>query len=312
MSFLFVENDQFIGEWHILDIGLVKSYFNSLTAQYHFIEPNDISSIIQTRTIHQHKGHFGHGYILAGSTEKGGAAVLAAKAAMRSGLGWLTMGIPESLKFSLQTQLPEAMLKLLGEDVLQETGNLEGYSGIGIGPGIGMHKSTANSLKLLIQNTQVPIVFDADAINLLAENKTWLNFIPENCIFTPHVGEFKRLVLNSDDSEARLMAQIEFSKKFNCVMILKGAYTQVSLPDGRVFFNSSGNPGMATAGSGDVLTGLITGLLARGYHSMYAAILGVYLHGLAGDLAAVRYGQEAMKASDIIEYIPEAFKKFVK
>jgi len=198
---------------------------------------------------------------------------------------------------------------LLGEEDLADVPPIDSYNSIGIGPGIGVSKSTANFLKTLIQNAQVPILFDADALNILSNNKTWLGFIPANSIFTPHVGEFKRLILNSDNSFDRLQAQIEFSKKFQCIVILKGPNSQISLPDGRVYFNSTGNPGMATAGSGDVLSGLITGLLARRYHPMYAAILGVYLHGLAGDIAAEKFGEEAMKAGDIIEEIPSAFKK---
>jgi NAD(P)H-hydrate epimerase len=154
------------------------------------------------------------------------------------------------------------------------------------------------------------MLIDADALNILSENKTWLSFIPQNSIFTPHLGEFKRLIVNTEDSFDRLKAQIEFSKKFECIVILKGPNSQISLPDGRVYYNSTGNPGMATAGSWDVLSGLITGLLARKYHPMYAAILGVYLHGLAGDIAAEKLGEEAMNAGDIIESIPLAFQLF--
>jgi len=309
LSFFAEENRLRVGNWNLLDIGLSAGFLEKAESSYHYLEPQQITEIVQVREKYSHKGSYGHAVLFAGTKTKGGAAILSALAAMRSGLGLLTMGIPNSLLVPMQVRCPEAMTLLLGEEDLADVPPIDSYNSIGIGPGIGVSKSTANFLKTLTQNAQAPILFDADALNILSNNKTWLGFIPANSIFTPHVGEFKRLILNSDNSFDRLQAQIEFSKKFQCIVILKGPNSQISLPDGRVYFNSTGNPGMATAGSGDVLSGLITGLLARRYHPMYAAILGVYLHGLAGDIAAEKFGEEAMKAGDIIEEIPSAFKK---
>ncbi|MCE9540227.1 MAG: NAD(P)H-hydrate dehydratase, partial [Bacteroidetes bacterium] len=185
---------------------------------------------------------------------------------------------------------------------------IEKYNTIGIGPGIGTEKQTQNVVKLLIQNATVPIVFDADAINSISENKTWLSFIPANSVFTPHPKEFERLIGKTENSMERLKIQREFSIKYAVYVVLKGAHTAISCPNGDVYFNSTGNPGMATGGSGDVLTGIITSLMAQGYTSQQSCILGVYLHGLAGDFAAHEKSEESMIASDIIEYLSVAFK----
>lgn len=309
-SFFISENANRVGDWKLLDIGLDNRFIEDAESTYNYIQPQEISEILQPRQKHNYKGSFGHALMVAGSKTKGGAAILSAKAAMRSGVGLLTMGIPDSLLIPLQVSCPEAMSVLLGDEEISSVPAIDAYTSIGIGPGIGVGKSSTNFLKALIQNCKVPMLIDADALNILSENKTWLSFIPQNSIFTPHLGEFKRLIVNTEDSFDRLKAQIEFSKKFECIVILKGPNSQISLPDGRVYYNSTGNPGMATAGSGDVLSGLITGLLARKYHPMYAAILGVYLHGLAGDIAAEKLGEEAMNAGDIIESIPLAFQLF--
>ena len=310
LSFFTIENAGRVGDWKLLDIGLDAGFIEDSDAVYNYIESQEIAEILQPRQKHNYKGSFGHALLVAGSKTKGGAAILSAKAAMRSGLGLLTMGIPDSLLYAMQVSCPEAMSIVLGKEEITSVPTIDVYTSIGIGPGIGVGKSSTNFLKTLIQDSKVPLLLDADALNILSENKTWLSFIPQNSIFTPHIGEFKRLILNSDDSFDRLEAQIEFSKKFECIVILKGPNSQVSLPDGRVYFNSTGNPGMATAGSGDVLSGLITGLLGRRYHPMYAAILGVYLHGLAGDIAAEKFGEEAMNSGDIIDEISSAFQMF--
>ena len=310
LSFFTIENAGRVGDWKLLDIGLDAGFIEDSDAVYNYIESQEIAEILQPRQKHNYKGSFGHALLVAGSKTKGGAAILSAKAAMRSGLGLLTMGIPDSLLNAMQVSCPEAMSIVLGKEEITSVPTIDVYASIGIGPGIGVGKSSTNFLKTLIQDSKVPLLLDADALNILSENKTWLSFIPQNSIFTPHIGEFKRLILNSDDSFDRLEAQIEFSKKFECIVILKGPNSQVSLPDGRVYFNSTGNPGMATAGSGDVLSGLITGLLGRRYHPMYAAILGVYLHGLAGDIAAEKFGEEAMNSGDIIDEISSTFQMF--
>lgn len=308
LAFYFSEFAQFVGLWEVLSIDLDKAFIGQLPMRYEQITRAHVLSLLKQRGKHDHKGTFGHALIFAGSKGKMGAAILAAKAAMRSGVGLLTMGIPEIGLPVMQSSIPESMCIPVGKDVLQHGIALQNYSSVGVGPGIGQVKETASFLKVLIQNATGPLVLDADALNILADNKTWLSYLPAGSILTPHPGEFKRLVLNSEDSYQRLQAQITFSKRYQVIVVLKGAYTQVSLPDGRVYFNATGNPGMATGGSGDVLTGVVTGLLARGYHPMHAAILGVYLHGLAGDLAVEKIGMESLIAGDLIRYLHKAYR----
>ena len=187
--------------------------------------------------------------------------------------------------------------------------DIQHYQAIGTGPGIGMGQQTQNALKLLIQNSSIPLLFDADAINILAENKTWISFVPKNSIFTPHPKEFERLAGKTSNDFETLEKQREFSVKYGVYVVLKGAHTAISSPDGNIYFNSTGNPGMATAGAGDVLTGIILGLLSQNYAPIYACLIGVYLHGLAGDIAAEDQGWESLISRDIIKYIGKAYNQ---
>lgn len=309
LSFMFTENAGYVGEFSVLDIGLHPGYIGQASTKDHFITRNDACAFLKTRSKIAHKGNFGHALLIAGSYGKMGAGVLSSKACMRSGVGLLTVHIPKCGYEILQTSVPEAMVDTDDEqNFISNAIKIEKYNAIGVGPGIGIEKETQNAVKLLIQNSSAPLVFDADAINIIAENKTWLSFIPANTIFTPHPKEFERLVGKSENSVKRLQLQREFSFKYHSYVVLKGAHTSVSCPDGSMFFNSTGNPGMATAGSGDVLTGIITSLLAQNYSAQQACILGVYLHGLAGDFAAHEKSEESMIASDIIENLGEAFR----
>jgi hydroxyethylthiazole kinase-like uncharacterized protein yjeF len=312
LSFMFSEIAEYIGEFSILDIGLHAHYIYQVHTKNYFITKNDVHVFLKTRSRIAHKGNFGHALLVAGSHGKMGAVVLASKACMRAGAGLLTAHIPKCGYQILQTSIPEAMTDTDTElDFISDNIRLEKYNAIGIGPGIGIEKQTQNVVKLLIQNAHVPLVIDADAINCIAENKTWLSFIPPNSIFTPHPKEFERLAGKAENSEERLKMQREFSFKYNVYVVLKGAHTSVSCPNGDVYFNSTGNPGMATGGSGDVLTGIITSLMAQGYTSEQSCILGVYLHGLAGDFAAHEKSEESIIASDIIEHLSDAFR-FIK
>ena len=211
----------------------------------------------------------------------------------------------------MQTTCPEAMLSIDRYDnYFSEVPNLDKYNVIGIGPGLGMEHQSTMALKLLIQNTKVPMVIDADALNILAENKTWIAFLPKNSVLTPHPKEFERIAGKWQNDFEKIELQKQMAIKHGIIIVLKGAHTSVCLPSGDVYFNSTGNPGMATGGSGDVLTGLITGLIASGYSSAKAAIIGVYIHGLAGDFASRKLGQNGMMASDIVDKIPKAMKQF--
>jgi NAD(P)H-hydrate epimerase len=209
----------------------------------------------------------------------------------------------------IQTAVPEAMVSPDPEnDIITTIPELTPYSSIAIGPGIGREPQTAIALKFLIQQSAIPLIFDADAINILSENKTWLGFILRDSIFTPHRKEFERIAGKSSNDFERNSLQREFSVKHQCFVVLKGAHTAITDPEGRCYFNTTGNPGMATGGSGDVLTGIIAGLMAQGYTSRDACILGVYIHGLAGDFALSIEGYEALLASDITKNLGKSFQ----
>ncbi len=317
LSFLFAGNEPYVGKWQVLTIGLNRDFIRELKVNNYFVEAEDCHDILKPRRNFSHKGTYGHALLVCGSYGKMGAAVLSARSCIRSGAGLVTAYIPECGYEIMQIAAPEIMCEVgLGVDYIStnedfDSGDIDisPYNVIGVGPGIGMGEKTQQELKRIIQNSGNPMVFDADAINILAENKTWLSFVPKHSIFTPHPKEFERLAGKSAHENERQQLQIEFSKKYDVYVVLKGAYTCISTPEGDCYFNSTGNPGMATAGSGDVLTGIITGLLAQKYTSFEACVLGVCVHGLAGDIAAKQLGFEALTANDIINFLGKAFKK---
>lgn len=312
LAFFFPENEDFVGEWEVLDIGLHPEYLKQATTNHFLLQEDDIWPLIKPRRWFAHKGIFGHGLLIAGSYGKMGSAVLASSAGLRSGAGLITAHIPGNGYSIIQTALPEAMVSI-DESLthFSKLPELTPYNAIAAGPGIGQDPQTAGNLKLLIQQTKVPLILDADALNILGENKTWLSFLPKGSILTPHQKEFERLTLKVADSFERNKVQREFSLKFEVYLILKGAFTCISFPDGRCFFNPTGNPGMATGGSGDVLTGILLGLMCQGYTPAETCMLGVYLHGLAGDIAASYSGYEGLVAGDIIDSLPEAFREII-
>lgn len=309
LSFLLPENDRFVGRWEVLDIGLDARFIEEVRTPFSMLEKSIVSSFLRKRSKFSHKGTYGHALIIAGSAAKTGAAILAAKACLISGAGLLHVHLPESSQLPMQSAFPEAMISRDSHpDHFSKAPDLKPYSVVAVGPGMGTADETSKALKLLIQQATSPLVLDADALNILSENKTWLAFLPKNSILTPHPGEFERMAGSWSDSFERLELQRQLSLKFGLIIVLKGAHTCISFPDGQCVFNTTGNPGMATAGSGDVLTGIITGLVAQQYTPAQAALLGVYLHGMAGDIAAGKLGMESLIASDIIRCIPEAFK----
>jgi len=239
-----------------------------------------------------------------------GASVLASRACLRSGVGLLTCHVPQLGYGIIQNSVPEAMTSIdSSETVFTQFPNLVQFTAIGIGPGLDKKPVTQLAFRNLLQEKPSKLVVDADALNILAKNQDWYSLLPENAILTPHPKEFKRLTSSSANFYERLQIQLRFSEKHKVIVVCKGAYTCITFPDGRVFFNSTGNPGMATGGSGDVLTGIILGLLAQNYTPEEAALIGVYLHGLAGDLAASELGQQALIAGDIINQLGPAFLK---
>lgn len=310
LAFMFSENADFVGNWEVLPIGLSNTAIRNTMSLYGYMEARDIFPLLHHRKKFDHKGNYGHGLLVAGSKGKMGAAILGASAALRAGIGLVSCHIPAGGRIIMQTALPEAMVITdKSEDYISRIDNSDFYAAAGIGPGIGMVNETATALYEFLKEFRKPVVVDADALNLLALNNSWYSLLHPNVILTPHPGEFERLAGKSKNAYERVIKQIEFSKKNNCILVLKGAYTSVSTPDGNIMFNSSGNPGMATAGSGDVLTGIILSLLAQGYTAENAALAGVYIHGLAGDIAAEKTGFESLIASDIINNIGNAYKR---
>ncbi|MGR3809885.1 NAD(P)H-hydrate dehydratase [Jiulongibacter sp. NS-SX5] len=309
LALLFPANGKYVGEWHLLSIGLHQGYIKEAETSNFYITEKLIQPLFSPRRKYTHKGVFGHAVIVAGSTGKMGAATLAVKAALRSGAGLVTAHIPNSGLSIMQTTCPEAMADInIGQNFLEnqkaETNGLT----LGIGPGIGKEKKTGEFLKTLLQSCETPVVLDADALNIIAETPSLKKEIPANSILTPHPKEFSRLVGTFETDNQKHQKQRELARELDCIIILKGAHTSICLPDGRIFFNSTGNPGMATGGSGDVLTGLLTGLLAQNYSPENASLLGVYLHGKAGDYASEANSAESLIAGDIIDYFGEVFK----
>ena len=310
LSFFFPENQVFIGKLKVLDIRLSQEGTEKIEADYTLLEENDIRQRLLARDPFTHKGKMGNALIIAGSYGMGGAAVLATKACLRAGAGKVTTHTPKCNYLTLQISVPEAVIQFDREETtFSEAVDSEDFNAVGIGPGLGTSEQTAIAIIAQLRRTQCPLVADADAINILANHRAWLQQLPKGIIMTPHSKEFDRLEVHCTDSYERLSKAREMAKRLQAYIILKGHYTTLCLPDGHVIINSTGNAGMATAGSGDVLTGIITGLLARGYKKEDACIVGMYLHGLAGDIAARELGEESVIAGDIIQYLPYAFKR---
>ncbi len=312
LPFFFAEAAPFVGQWHVVEIGLHKAFTKQLSASHYFMTRRAICKLMLPRARFGHKGTYGHALLLAGSTGKMGAAVLATKAALRAGAGLVTARIPRDGNVILQTQVPEAMTSLDSQDgYLASFPTVDSFDVIGIGPGIGQARETTKVLEQALTAGK-PLVLDADALNILSEHSALLQVVPPGCILTPHPKEFERLVGPSKNTFERIARQITFARQLRSVVLVKGAFTTIATPEGDLFFNSTGNPGMATGGSGDVLTGLLTGLLAQQYSATDAALIGTYWHGLAGDLAALELGEYSLIASDLIDYVPRAFRKITQ
>lgn len=310
LSFLFGDAQQFIGKLKVLDIRLSPEYIQKTEAQYYVLEENDIRSRLLHREDFAHKGNMGNALIVAGSYGMAGAAVLATRACLRSGVGKVTAITPKKNYDIMQIAVPEAVLQMDHEETaFTEAVDTDGFDALGIGPGLGRQETTAIAMIAQIRRAQCPIVADADALNILASHRAWMQQLPKGIIMTPHPKELDRLTGSPANADyERLHRTCELAKSLQAYIILKGHNSALCLPNGNVFFNPTGNSGMATAGSGDVLTGIITALLARGYHQQNACMVGMYLHGLAGDLAAKELGKESLVASDIIDHLPQAFQ----
>lgn len=309
LSMMLADMQQYLGRLKVLDIRLSQEFMQKAACKYKLLEENDIRSLLRPRNDFAHKGSMGNALMIAGSYGMTGAAILSTKACLRAGAGKVTTHTPKRNYDIMQISVPEAVLQLDHEETyFSEPTETEPFDAVGIGPGLGTNEGSAIALIAQIRRCTCPLVIDADAINILASHRAWMQQLPKDIVMTPHPKELDRLAGNtSTNCFERLSKASELAERLQAYIILKGHYSALCLPNGCIEFNSTGNSGMATAGSGDVLTGIITALLARGYEQADACRIGMYLHGLAGDLAIKDLGKESLIASDLINYLPKAF-----
>lgn len=310
LSFFFPENEQFVGEWSVLDIGIKDPETDITQTPYFVTEQNEMSSLLKPRSKFAHKGSVGHAVLVAGKKGMAGASILASKACLRAGVGKLTVRVPEANAQILQIAVPEAVLNVdVDHNCFSQSFDVHEFDALAIGPGLGTEAYTVQAFIEQVTLSKCPMVLDADALNILGSHRGWINQLPRKCILTPHKKELFGLISTTRNSFEELERTRELCARQQIYIVIKGAYSAVVTPEGAVYFNPTGNPGMATAGCGDVLTGIIVSLLAQGYSSEQALRLGVYLHGLAGDIAAKKLCCESVVSSDIIDNIPFAFKE---
>ncbi len=310
LLFLMPENESYTGEVEILDIGLAKKFYEKENSNLFLVDEDLIKKIYVSRKQFSNKGNYGYACLIAGSYGMMGAAVLSSMACLRSGVGKLTSYICKDCYEIMQTSVPEAMSKTFGKTFIKDIKDLSDFDVIGVGPGIGRHASHKQLLETIFKEFNKPTVIDADGLNSLSTTPSLYKKIPANSIITPHPKEFERLFGKTNNNFGQMELAMNKAQELKIFIVLKGHRTLIATPNGMGYFNSTGNAGMATAGAGDVLTGIITGLLAQKYSSLHACILGVYLHGLAGDLAAEKLSKEAMLAGDIIDYLGKGFLHF--
>lgn len=309
LSFFFAENEQYVGEWEVMDIGVKDPMTEETHSPYYFTEQADLLPLLKSRSKFAHKGSVGHALLIAGKRGMAGAAILAARACMRSGAGKLTVRVPEHNVRIMQEAVPEAILNIdVDQNCFSQSFDTSEFDAMAIGPGIGTSSYTVQAFIEQVSMTKCPMVIDADALNILGSHRGWITQLPRRCILTPHKKELFGLISTTRNSYEELERTRELAARQQIYIVIKGAYSAIVTPEGNVYFNSTGNPGMATAGAGDVLTGVLVSLLAQGYVPEVAARLGVYLHGLAGDLAAENLSYEGLISSDLVEYLPKSFK----
>ncbi len=314
LGLLVQENAPFIGDVQVLDIRLHPGFLATIQTKQNLLDGVLVRKIFKPRQRFVHKGTFGHALLIGGSWGKMGAAVLATKACMAAGAGLATAFIPKCGYEIMQTSAPEAMALVDEEERHLTTlpDDIEKFSSIGVGPGIGTHTQTQHLLSFVLKRFTKPLVIDADGLNCLAMNKDWLTSLPPHSILTPHPKEFDRLFGDHKNDFERLKKATQKAAELNAIILVKGHHTFIACPDGEGYFNSSGNAGLAKGGSGDVLTGIITSLLGQQYLPKEAALLGVYIHGWAGDFAAREYSIEAMLPTHTIECLADVFKELNK
>lgn len=307
LSLLLPESGQNAGNVIVLPIGLDRGFIADADSPYYYITEEMIDGIRRPREKYSHKGTYGHTLLVCGSQTMMGAAILATGGALRSGCGLVTAHIPHEERFALQANWPSAMLSFDTSGCFSEVpGDLSRFTSIGAGCGLGLDERTADALDRLMAAAsaqKIPMLLDADALNIIAADPPLKELIPAGSVLTPHPGELRRLVGEWRGDREKLEKVSALARGIGGAVVVKGAHTVVCTPDGRLLFNSTGNPGMAKGGSGDVLAGYIAGLMARGYVAAEAAVTGVYLHGKAGDKAAEYYGRDAMNSADLTEFL---------
>ncbi|GAB5472069.1 MAG: bifunctional ADP-dependent NAD(P)H-hydrate dehydratase/NAD(P)H-hydrate epimerase [Maribacter sp.] len=306
LIFFLPETGVYSNQWELLDIGLDPEFLMTTDTDYELIGKNEVLPFYIPREKFSHKGTYGHALLIGGSKGKIGAVLLATRACLNAGSGLVTAYVPECGYLPLQTGLPEAMVITEGENFISKIEFGLSPTVIGIGVGLGMDKATAKAFSDLLKTNEVPMVIDADGLNMLSEHPSMLDDIPGQSVLTPHPKELERLIGEWADDFDKLEKTKAFSKKYNCIVVIKGAHS-ITVYGDKGYVNTTGNPGMATAGSGDVLTGIISGFLAQGYEPLKAALFGVYLHGRAGDIAVEHTGYQSLTASAINETIGMAF-----
>lgn len=313
LAFFLADNAKLVGQWKLIDIGLSEKAISETQTKYYYVEHDDVRAVLRQREPFSSKSDYGQALLIAGSYGMMGAAVMAARGAQRSGVGKLTVHSPRCGFPVIQSQAPEALFSPDKDDiVISDMTPRFTFNAIGAGPGIGLNDATRGAFETLVKSQKRPMVIDADGLNIIARNTQLLDHLAPGTILTPHAGEFDRMFGAQSSAEARLLRAIEMSRKYKIIIVLKGRYTSTVRPDGKVFFNSTGTPAMATAGSGDVLTGIITSLLAQGYKPEAASVAGVYIHGLAGEIAAEIHGEYGVTGLDIAEAAGRAIKSIMK
>lgn len=313
LAFFIADNADLVGEWKVLDIGLSETAIANTPATFYLVEDIDVYRALRRRPLFSSKADYGSALIFAGCYGMMGAAVLATKGALRGGAGKVTVESPKCGYPVLQSAVPEALYAHnTGELHIESFHPRHNYDAIAIGPGIGTHEQTVKALEEFLASSKTPVILDADALNCMASRPSMLNLVPVLSILTPHAGEFDRLFGQHQSAESRLRKAVEMARYYNVIIVLKGYYTAIVRPDGKIYFNSSGTPAMATPGSGDVLTGLIAAFIAQGYKPEIASLAAVFIHGLAGEMAEEKLGQYSVLASDILEHIGPAIHSLME
>ena len=303
LCFFVTENADFFGDVKVLDINLDATFSNTISSSLNIIEESDIKNIFKPRKPFTNKGSFGHALIIAGNKGKMGAALMATHACIRAGAGLTTLNVPEDFLNTVHSTSPEAMCQIREKGL-----DFEKINAVGIGPGLGKEKDAEDLVHESLQKFDKPMVIDADALNIISTHKDWLKETKNDSILTPHPKEFERLFGEAENDFERIDMALIQSTKNNFIIVLKGRYTLIA-KNGEGWFNTAGNSGLAKGGSGDILTGIITALLAQKYEPLNAALLGVHLHSVAADLSLKNQSMESLTATDVVKHLGKAFKQ---